>query len=75
MAKYDLPAMLNFALKTTVAEDLYYIGHSQGTLIGFAQFSQDPKLAKKVSSITSTESHDHILLTHSSHMDLIVNFL
>ena len=57
MAKFDLPAMLNFALKTTAAEDLYYIGHSQGTLIGFAQFSQDPKLAKKVSSITSTESH------------------
>src|SRR6218665_2645427 len=48
MVKYDLPAMLKFALATTGQPDLFYIGHSQGTLISFACFSRDLELAKKV---------------------------
>ncbi|KAK3596369.1 hypothetical protein CHS0354_036921 [Potamilus streckersoni] len=48
MAKYDLPATINYILKMTGAQQLYYIGHSQGTEIGFAQFSQDQDLGKKV---------------------------
>ena len=48
MAKYDIPAMLKFALATSGQPDLFYIGHSQGTLLSFACFSRDPQLAKKV---------------------------
>ncbi|PIK57460.1 putative gastric triacylglycerol lipase [Apostichopus japonicus] len=48
MAEYDLPAMINYALKITRRNQLYYIGHSQGTMIGFAGFSKNKELAKKV---------------------------
>lgn len=34
MAKKDLPAVVNHILKTTGQEQIYYIGHSQGTTIG-----------------------------------------
>ncbi|KAJ8031873.1 Gastric triacylglycerol lipase [Holothuria leucospilota] len=48
MAEYDLPAMINYALKVTQRSQLYYVGHSQGTMIGFAGFSQNKELAEKV---------------------------
>ena len=48
MAAYDLPAMLNYVLNVTRQPDLFYVGHSQGTLIGFTAFSSNPQLAKKV---------------------------
>lgn len=34
MAKYDLPAVINFIEQKTGQKQLYYIGHSQGTTIG-----------------------------------------
>lgn len=34
MAKFDLPAAINFILEKTEQEKLYYIGYSQGTTIG-----------------------------------------
>ncbi|XP_022355259.1 lysosomal acid lipase/cholesteryl ester hydrolase [Enhydra lutris kenyoni] len=48
MANYDLPASINFILNKTGQEQVYYVGHSQGTTIGFIAFSQIPELAKKV---------------------------
>lgn len=48
MAKSDLPSMINYILKLTNQEKLFYIGHSQGTMIGFSQFSQNTVLASKV---------------------------
>ena len=48
MAEYDIPAMLEHALKVSGQSQLFYIGHSQGTLIGFSEFSANPELAKKV---------------------------
>jgi len=45
MAAYDLPATIDYILSLTGQEKLYYGGHSQGTLIGFAQFSSDTTYA------------------------------
>ncbi|XP_071604867.1 lysosomal acid lipase/cholesteryl ester hydrolase [Heliangelus exortis] len=48
MAKYDIPATVDFILKTTGQEQIFYIGHSQGTTMAFIAFSTLPQLAKKI---------------------------
>ncbi|XP_054379495.1 lipase member K isoform X2 [Pongo abelii] len=48
MAKYDLPATINFIIEKTGQKRLYYVGHSQGTTIAFIAFSTNPELAKKI---------------------------
>ncbi|XP_028409163.1 gastric triacylglycerol lipase-like [Dendronephthya gigantea] len=48
LAKYDLPATVDYIRSTTKQDKLVYIGHSQGTLIAFAAFSTNPELAKKI---------------------------
>ena len=48
MAEFDIPATVDFILNKTGQEQLYYVGHSEGTLIMFAQLSENPNFAKKV---------------------------
>ncbi|XP_064572470.1 lysosomal acid lipase/cholesteryl ester hydrolase [Zonotrichia leucophrys gambelii] len=48
MAKYDIPASVDFILKKTGQEQVFYIGHSQGTTMAFVAFSTLPQLAKKI---------------------------
>ncbi|KAG8435537.1 hypothetical protein GDO86_013463 [Hymenochirus boettgeri] len=48
MAKKDLPAVINFILKKTGQEQIFYVGHSQGTTIAFIAFSSMPQLANKI---------------------------
>ncbi|KAF3703982.1 Lysosomal acid lipase/cholesteryl ester hydrolase [Channa argus] len=48
MALKDLPAVVNYILKMTGQEQIYYIGHSQGTTIAFIAFSTLPDLASKI---------------------------
>ncbi|OPJ84452.1 lipase member M [Patagioenas fasciata monilis] len=48
MAKFDLPAAINFIVEKTGQEKLYYIGHSQGTTVAFIAFSTMPELAQKI---------------------------
>ncbi|XP_076981463.1 lipase member K isoform X2 [Tamandua tetradactyla] len=48
MAKYDLPATINFIVEKTGQERLFYVGHSQGTTIAFIAFSTNPELAKRI---------------------------
>ncbi|XP_070608372.1 lipase member K-like isoform X2 [Erythrolamprus reginae] len=48
MAKYDLPASIDFVLQKTGQQQLYYIGHSQGTTIAFIAFSSNQQLASKI---------------------------
>ncbi len=48
MAWYDLPAIVDYILSESGAKGIYYIGQSQGTLIGFAQMSRDVTLQSKI---------------------------
>ncbi|XP_076324164.1 gastric triacylglycerol lipase-like [Tachypleus tridentatus] len=48
MALYDLPAMIDFVLNKTGESQLYYIGHSQGTLTAFALLSEKPEYNEKL---------------------------
>ena len=47
MAAYDLPAMVDYVLNITKKEHLYYVGHSQGTMMAFAGLSENEELRKK----------------------------
>ena len=40
MAAGDLPAMVNYVTETTGRSKIFYIGHSQGTEMGFIEFSR-----------------------------------
>ena len=40
--------MLNYTLSVTGQSQVFYVGHSQGTIIGFAGFSTNADLASKV---------------------------
>ncbi|NXH31832.1 LIPM Lipase, partial [Myiagra hebetior] len=48
MAMYDLPAMVGFILMQSEQERLFYVGHAQGSTLGFIAFSSLPHLAKKI---------------------------
>uniref|UniRef100_A0A914RIN6 Partial AB-hydrolase lipase domain-containing protein n=1 Tax=Parascaris equorum TaxID=6256 RepID=A0A914RIN6_PAREQ len=48
ISKYDLNAMINKVLQVTKQPDLYYIGHSQGTLIMLAKLATDEEFHLKV---------------------------
>ncbi|GMT23083.1 hypothetical protein PFISCL1PPCAC_14380, partial [Pristionchus fissidentatus] len=48
MARYDTPAFIDKILELNGAEALYYVGHSQGTTIGFMALAERPEYNKKV---------------------------
>ncbi|XP_033697671.1 lipase member M isoform X4 [Tursiops truncatus] len=48
MARFDLPAVTDFILQKTGQENIYYVGYSQGTTMGFIAFSTMPELAQKI---------------------------
>ena len=47
-AQKDLPAMIDYVLKVTNQSDLFYVGHSQGTIMGFAGFTFNQTLASHI---------------------------
>ena len=48
MAALELPAMVDHVLRVSGAEHVQYVGHSQGTMMGFAGFSSNATLASLV---------------------------
>ncbi len=48
MAEFDVPAMIDYIRDATGYEQIYYVGHSQGTQIAFAKLSSDLEFGKKV---------------------------
>jgi len=48
MISQDLPSMIDKALEVSGQKSLIYIGHSQGTLMGFGGFPLNPELTAKV---------------------------
>ena len=48
MGKYDIPAMINFALATTGQSSLSYVGHSMGCAVFFIAMQYHPELNSKI---------------------------
>ncbi|NXY14311.1 LIPM Lipase, partial [Atrichornis clamosus] len=48
IGKYDIPAELYFIMNKTGQKDVYYIGHSEGSAVGFIAFSTYPELSQKI---------------------------
>ncbi|XP_072485078.1 lipase member M isoform X2 [Notamacropus eugenii] len=48
MARFDLPAVINFILQKTGQEKVFYVGYSQGTTMAFIAFSTMPELAQRI---------------------------
>ena len=67
----DLPAMLDHTLKVSQQDQLYYVGHSQGIITGFAGFTTNDTLASKLNKFfalapVSTVKHISGLLYYIS---------
>ena len=48
MSEFDLTSSVYYVLKETKQEFLYYLGHSQGTMIMFSRLAEDREFSKKV---------------------------
>ena len=87
MAQYDLPAVIKKIKEKDNVEKVYYIGHSQGTLIFFLAYMNDPEFLEKniekfiaLGTVPNVNNAPHFLikLFEQSHiLDLIPvkNFL
>ncbi|XP_077534433.1 gastric triacylglycerol lipase-like [Haemaphysalis longicornis] len=50
MAAIDLPTMIDFVLRRSLKTKLFYVGHSQGTMILFALLASKPRYNRKAST-------------------------
>lgn len=83
MAKYDLPASIDFVLQRTKRKSLSYIGHSQGTTQMFAALAENiDKMIDKINVFIALApitynggSHNAFLRTMSVSLPMIYDFL
>uniref|UniRef100_A0A8C1S205 Lipase n=1 Tax=Cyprinus carpio TaxID=7962 RepID=A0A8C1S205_CYPCA len=77
LAKKDLPAVINFITTTTGQEQVFYVGHSQGTTIAFIAFSTMLDLASKIKMFFALAPVATVGLTKSpmSKLSVIPEFL
>lgn len=66
MSNYDLTAMVDYALKWTNKTQLIYVGHSQGTMIAFAQLSKNQEFASKIKLFVALGPVAHVANIKSS---------
>lgn len=61
LAEYDLPAMLQFVV-TKTGSKVFYVGHSQGTIMGLASFTQPavPEMLAAAALLSPISYLDHI---------------
>lgn len=63
MARFDLPAVINFILQKTGQEKIYYVGYSQGTTMGRFKGKQVCILRRNVSLwCTAVPRRSHLSL-------------
>lgn len=49
MGQYDLPALIDYTLHITNQDEVFYVGHSQGTTQAFAELSRtNNSISKKI---------------------------
>ncbi|XP_017493707.1 PREDICTED: lysosomal acid lipase/cholesteryl ester hydrolase-like, partial [Rhagoletis zephyria] len=53
IARYDVPAVIDYVLNQTKQESLHYIGHSQGAATMFALLSETSSVNRKLASFTA----------------------
>ncbi|XP_015280098.1 PREDICTED: lipase member M-like isoform X2 [Gekko japonicus] len=71
MGIFDLSAIVNFILQKTGQQQIYYIGHSQGSSIGFVAFSELPQLAEKINIFFALAPSYNLLGNISPPMQLL----
>jgi len=80
MAKFDFPAMINYALNETGQSTLTYIGHSQGTIQAFSGLSINPVISSKVNlfvalaPVAYVNNQKSLLLTLMADLDVVALF-
>jgi pimeloyl-ACP methyl ester carboxylesterase len=53
MGVYDLPAVIDYILKTTGTQKLHYIGHSMGSTMFYVLMSERPEYNSKILAMFS----------------------
>ena len=53
MNSIDLPNMVDYVLNTTAEKGVFYVGHSQGSTLGFTQFPRNEELSRKIKLFTA----------------------
>ena len=66
MSNYDLTSMIDYALMRTNKTQLVYVGHSQGTMIAFAQLSKNQEFASKIKLFVALGPVAHVAHIKSS---------
>ena len=66
MAKFDLPAMINYTLEITGEKQLYYVGHSQGSMMIFAGLPGNEELQRKIKKVVALAPVSRLKHIHSA---------